>query len=162
MKPKIVTIGVYGFNEQRFFQALQDAHLDTLCDIRARRGVRGSEYAFANSARLQKRLAELNIRYLHIKDLAPSDEIRHLQNQDDEQAKIAKRQRSQLGEAFQEAYKQSYLHELNAEEFLKQTGDEAAVIGLLCVEREPEACHRSLVAEWLAQELGLLVEHITP
>lgn len=43
MKPTIVTIGVYGFDEQSFFQALQDAQIDTLCDIRARRGVRGSD-----------------------------------------------------------------------------------------------------------------------
>lgn len=62
MKPAIMTIGVYGFDEQSFFQALQNARVDTLCDIRARRGVRGSDYAFANSERLQKRLTELNIR----------------------------------------------------------------------------------------------------
>ena len=162
MKPKIVTIGVYGFDEQHFFQALQDAHIDILCDIRARRGVRGPDYVFANSTRLQKRLAELNIRYIHLKQLAPSEEIRNLRNQEDKHAKIAKRQRSQLGQAFQEAYKQSCLHDLHPEELLKQVGDEVAVIGLLCVEREPEACHRSLVATWLAKELGVSVEHITP
>jgi uncharacterized protein (DUF488 family) len=162
MKPKIVTIGVYGFDEQSFFQALQNAHIDTLCDIRARRGVRGPDYTFANSARLQKKLAELNVRYIHLKQLAPSEEIRHMQDQEDKQAKIAKRQRSRLGEAFREAYQQSYLSNLKAEEVLKQIGDEVDVLGLLCVERKPEACHRSLVAEWLAQALGLPVEHITP
>ncbi|MFN2179799.1 MAG: hypothetical protein ACK2UV_09955, partial [Candidatus Promineifilaceae bacterium] len=57
--PAIVTIGVYGFDETTFFQALKDAGVDTFCDIRRRRGVRGSRYAFANSKRLQKRLAEL-------------------------------------------------------------------------------------------------------
>jgi len=36
--------------------------VDTFCDIRARRGVRGSEYAFANHQRLAARLAERNIR----------------------------------------------------------------------------------------------------
>lgn len=30
MKPKIVTIGVYGFNEADFFQAVKDADIDTL------------------------------------------------------------------------------------------------------------------------------------
>ena len=162
MKPAIITIGVYGFDEQSFFQALRDARVDTLCDIRARRGVRGSDYAFANSARLQKRLGEVNIRYVHLKQLAPSTEIRERQKQEDRQAKIAKRKRDRLGVAFQEAYRQHHLHNLNAEEILQQIGEEAEAIALLCVERSPEACHRSLVAEWLRQELGLTVMHIDP
>ncbi len=162
MKPKIVTIGVYGFSEHNFFQALQDAHIDTFCDLRARRGVRGPDYPFANSARLQQHLAELHIRYVHLKQLAPSEEIRALQNQADKQAKIAKRKRGELCAAFREAYQQSYLDTLNAAVFLQQVGEETQVIGLFCVEREPEACHRSLVAAWLARELGLQIEHITP
>ncbi len=162
MKPHIVTIGVYGFTEQRFFQVLQDAHIDTFCDVRARRGVRGPDYPFANSTRLQQHLAELHIRYVHLKQLAPSEEIRQLQSQADKQAKTAKRKRGELCEAFRESYQQSYLHDLNAQELLAQIGAEAKVIGLFCVEREPEACHRSLVAAWLAQELGVQVEHITP
>ena len=90
MKPTIITIGVYGFDEQRFFQALQDAHIDTLCDLRARRGVRGADYAFANSERLQRRLAELNIRYVHLNQLAPSEEIRQEQHLEDKRTKIAR------------------------------------------------------------------------
>ena len=34
MKPKIVTIGVYGFDEDSFFEALRKAKVDTFCDIR--------------------------------------------------------------------------------------------------------------------------------
>ena len=162
MKLKIVTLGVYGFTEHDFFQTLQDAHIDTFCDLRARRGVRGPDYPFANSTRLRQRLAELHIRYIHLKQLAPSEEIRELQNQADKQAKIAKRKRGELCEAFRKAYQQNYLDMLNAGELLKQVGEEAKVIGLFCVEREPVACHRSLVAAWLARELGLQVEHITP
>ena len=33
---------------------------------------------------------------------------------------------------------------------------------LLCVERDPEACHRSLIAERLASEYGLKIAHIRP
>ena len=72
MSLKIVTIGVFGFSEEAFFHALQTAQVDTFCDIRQRRGVRGATYAFCNSKRLQTRLAELGIRYLHRKDLAPT------------------------------------------------------------------------------------------
>ena len=34
------------------------------------------------------------------------------------------------------------------------------VSALLCVERDPEACHRSLIAERLAGEHGLAVTHL--
>lgn len=33
---------------------------------------------------------------------------------------------------------------------------------LMCVERDPEACHRSLVAECLATRHGVSVRHIRP
>jgi uncharacterized protein (DUF488 family) len=33
---------------------------------------------------------------------------------------------------------------------------------LFCVERDPEACHRSLVAERLAEECGVRVVHLLP
>ena len=33
---------------------------------------------------------------------------------------------------------------------------------LLCVERDPEACHRSLIADRLATEHGMAVEHLRP
>jgi Protein of unknown function, DUF488 len=33
---------------------------------------------------------------------------------------------------------------------------------LLCVERDPQACHRSLLAERLAAERGVSVTHLTP
>src|SRR4051812_16785995 len=83
LKPKIVTIGVYGFDEAGFFQALQAAQVDTFCDIRRRRGVRGAEYAFANRQRLAARLAALGIRYLHRLDLAPTNAMRAVQYADD-------------------------------------------------------------------------------
>ena len=33
---------------------------------------------------------------------------------------------------------------------------------LLCVERDPEACHRSLIAARTARECNVRVTHITP
>lgn len=33
---------------------------------------------------------------------------------------------------------------------------------LLCVERDPEACHRSLIAERLIKEHGVVIEHLRP
>lgn len=59
---KIYTIGVYGFNEEEFFNNIVSANIDTFVDIRKRRGVRGSKYSFANSKRLQAKLKELGVK----------------------------------------------------------------------------------------------------
>lgn len=160
MSPRIVTIGVYGFDEERFFQALQDAHVDTFCDIRMRRSMRGSEYAFVNSQHLQQKLSELGIRYMHVKELAPSRATKDKQEQEDKKRGIAKRKRSELGQSFIQAYETERLFHLDSQAFIERLGPEAKVVSLFCVEREPVACHRSLVAKKLAQDLGLQVEHI--
>ena len=162
MKPKIVTIGVYGFDADSFFEALVKAGVDTFCDIRFRRGMRGSTYAFVNSSSLQRRLSELGIRYVHVKDLAPSQAIREKQSQEDKKLRVAKRKRTMLGQTFIQDYEQECLSTFDSRAFMEGLGNEAHVIGLFCVEREPEACHRSLVAKRLAQDLELQVEHIKP
>jgi uncharacterized protein (DUF488 family) len=33
---------------------------------------------------------------------------------------------------------------------------------LFCVERDPEACHRSLIAQRLAERHGVTIEHLRP
>ena len=38
----------------------------------------------------------------------------------------------------------------------------AGAAALFCVERDPEACHRSLIAERLAAEHGVRVSHVRP
>jgi hypothetical protein len=54
--PTIATIGVYGFDRNSFLAALRGAEVKLLLDVRQRRGVRGSEYAWANAQRLQAAL----------------------------------------------------------------------------------------------------------
>lgn len=158
---EFVTIGVYGWDAEAFFRALQDARVDTLCDIRRRRGVRGSEYAFANSQRLQARLAELGIAYVHRLDLAPSQATRQAQYAVDEANKTAKRQRQVISPEFADAYRQECLADFNSQQFVADLG-EARVVAFLCVERDAAACHRSLLADRLARDLDTPVRHLTP
>jgi uncharacterized protein (DUF488 family) len=160
--PEFVTIGVYGWDAERFFAALKDAAVDTFCDIRERRGVRGAEYAFANSARLQARLAELGIHYLHRRDLAPSRATRSRQHAIDEVTHTARRQRTALSSDFMDAYARERLQGFDSAAFVADLGPEARVVALCCVERMPAACHRSLLAARLAQDLGVRVRHLTP
>ncbi|MBB4940042.1 uncharacterized protein (DUF488 family) [Streptosporangium album] len=67
----MVTIGVYGFGGESFLQRLRHADVRLLLDVRQRRGVRGPEYAWANSRRLQAALAQARIAYEHHPELAP-------------------------------------------------------------------------------------------
>jgi uncharacterized protein (DUF488 family) len=158
----ILTVGAYGFNEVGFFQALVDARVDTFCDLRRRRGVRGSAYAFANSRRLQERLDALGIRYLYLEEFAPPAEIRALQKEEDSRGGVRKRERVSLADSFRHAYEESRLMGRHPSAFLRQIGERARVVALFCVELEPSACHRSLVADWLARSLGVPVRNLTP
>lgn len=162
MRLSIVTIGVYGFDEHGFFGRLKSAGVDTFCDIRSRRGVRGKSFAFANRRRLQSRLAALGIRYCHFRDLAPSRELRSIQAVADKKAGTTKRQRAELTPMFIDGYREQCLNKFNSEEFVSRLGLGARVIALFCVEREPAACHRSLVAERLRRDLGMEVQHLKP
>jgi uncharacterized protein (DUF488 family) len=159
--PELVTIGVYGWSEEDFFRALAVAGVDTFCDIRQRRGVRGTEYAFANSKRLQARLAEMGIRYIHCKQLAPDLAIRAGQYAADRDAKVAKRKRQALSPGFVAAYREQ-LRDFDSRSFIAGLGVEARTVALFCVERDPAACHRSLLADRLAHDEALKVTHITP
>ncbi len=158
----VVTVGVYGYTPETFFAALQEAGVDLLCDIRQRRGVRGAEYAFANSQRLQARLAELGIHYLHRKDLAPTTAVRQRQEAADKASKTPRRQRNQLSPHFIAAYQEEILAHFDPDSLLADLPAGTQTIALLCVEGEPAACHRSLVAARLHDAWGVEIKHLTP
>ena len=154
------TIGVYGFDRDSFLDALGGAGVDLLLDVRQRRGVRGSEYAWANAQRLQDALAGAGIAYSHLKELAPTTEMRELQYREDEKKGEGKRSRSVLAPAYVETYTAEILDQVDLAPVVSWIGRKSAA--LLCVERDPEACHRSLVAERLRDEFGFEVEHLRP
>jgi uncharacterized protein (DUF488 family) len=158
----LMTIGVYGADEDSFFSALTDAGVDTFCDVRRHRGLRGRKYAFANSKRLQKRLKEMGINYVHLKDLSPPKQIRQKQKEADKKSGTAKRERTALSSSFVEAYEDECLSDTNPSEVLNRLPDDVQRAVFFCVEREPEACHRSVLTSWLSNEKNLPVEHLKP
>ncbi len=91
---RMVTIGVYGFTAETFLQKLAGGGVGLLLDVRQRRGVRGPDYSWANSARLQRALAAADIGYRHVKELAPTTELRQLQYREDDSQGVGKRDRS--------------------------------------------------------------------
>jgi len=155
------TTGVYNSTEHEFFKKLTDNRIDTFCDIRQRRAVRGSKYAFVNSNRLQNKLSELGIKYGHILQLAPPKEIRELQKQADLQKGELKRDRQELGEVFSSQYKNRILDIFDFDTFIENLENiGASRIVLFCVEERPEACHRSIVSNNLQDKYNYTVTHI--
>ena len=158
---RVATIGVYGFDADTFLAALRDAGVTLLLDVRQRRGVRGPQYAWANSKRLQALLAEAGIGYEHRPDLAPTTELRQLQYREDEKEGVGKRSRVNLAPEYEERYTREILDRVDVEA-LTDDLPAGGVTALLCVERDPEACHRSLIADRMASLPGVSVTHLRP
>jgi uncharacterized protein (DUF488 family) len=157
----LATIGVYGFDADSFLAALRAADVALLMDVRQRRGVRGSEYSWANARRLIAMLADATIDYRHELTLAPTTELRQLQYREDDRLRVGKRSRALLADAYRERYTREILDRAD----LDAIGAELAPAGttvLLCVERDPAACHRSIAAERIAGHFGLALTHLLP
>ena len=161
MSKRVVTVGVYGFTLDDFLAALRSADVRLLLDVRQRRGVRGPEYAWANSKRLQAALAEAGIEYEHRPELAPTTELRQLQYAEDDRRGVGKRSRTELAPAYREGYLAEILAKADLNAVVRLLPSEGAA-ALLCVERDPAACHRSLIADRLAAKHGIEVTHLRP
>ena len=158
---RIATIGVYGFTAGTFLDKLADSGVELLLDLRQRRGVRGPDYSWANSARLQRALAAADIGYWHAKELAPTTELRQLQYREDDRQGVGKRNRIALAPEYAERYTREILDAFDLGAIVAKLPSDS-VTALLCVERDPGACHRSLVAGRLHAEHGMSVTDILP
>jgi uncharacterized protein (DUF488 family) len=156
---RLATIGVYGFTAEAFLAALREADVRLLLDVRQRRGVRGAQYAWANARRLQAALAAAGVGYRHHPELAPTTELRRLQYAEDARLGVGKRSRVELAPAYRERYVAEILDRVDLGPVVAGLAAEGAS-ALLCVERDPEACHRSLIAARLADGYGLPVSHL--
>ena len=165
---KVFSIGVYGTTEKSFFQKLVDEKIDLFIDTRARRGMRGPTYAYVNNQHLQQELGELGIAYAYMPYLAPTPEIRKAQADHDEVTKTKKRDRKELCGEYRELYNEMLFEEnFCGDQLLTWSRNTARLpddqeivnIAIFCVEREPRACHRSLITDVLEVE-GFEVEHL--
>lgn len=158
---KLATIGVYGFDGDSFLERLRRADVRLLFDVRQRRGVRGPDYAWANSRRLQAALAEAGIAYRHHRELAPTTELRHLQYAEDDRQGVGKRSRRELAAEYTRRYTAEILDPADLGPIVTTLPSDG-IATLFCVERDPEACHRSLIAQRLAERHHIAVEHLRP
>ena len=123
--------------------------------------MRGSEYAWANARRLQDGLNEAGIDYSHLKELAPTTELRQAQYRADDRRGEGKRSRTvALPRVRRAATPRRSSTGRTWRPIVRWIGGSKAA--LLCVERDPEACHRSLIAARLRRDWGFSVEDLRP
>ena len=130
--------------------------------MRQRRGVRGREYAWANAKRLQAALEQAGVGYEHHPELAPTTELRQLQYAEDDRLGVGKRSRTRAGARVPRALHRRDPRQGRPLRRGRASYPPTAAGALLCVERDPEACHRSLIAERLAAEYDVEISHLRP
>jgi uncharacterized protein (DUF488 family) len=157
---EIATIGVYGADLESFLAALREARVNLVLDVRQRRGVRGAEYAWANARRLEAELAAAGVVYQHLPELAPTTSMREAQYEADAARGEGKRSRTVLAPAYVERYLEEVLDPADLDPLVRFIGRSTAA--LLCVERDPAACHRSLIAARLARDYGARIVTLRP
>ena len=161
--PEVVTIGVYGFTAETFLRR----------PARVRRGRRSSTCASAvacaapttpgptrSVCRPPSPLPALE--YRHHKQLAPTTELRRLQyREDDRHSAVGKRSRSELAPEYRDRYVSEILDRVELAALVESLPAEGAA-ALMCVEADPEACHRSLIAQRMADRFGVAVRDLRP
>lgn len=144
MRP-LLTIGYEGATPARLIGALRGAGVETLVDVRALANSRRP--GFAKTA-LSAALAEAGIGYAHLKALGTPAEGR---------AAVRAGRPAEMRRIFA-----AHLAGLEAQAALaglaERTGRET--ICLLCLEADPQHCHRTLVAEAVAAETGAAISHL--
>jgi uncharacterized protein (DUF488 family) len=102
--------------------------------------VRGREYAWANAQRLQAALTDAGIEAC---------------------AASASGRTASSPRSTPKRYRREILDQADLDAVVARMPEDSTT-ALLCVERDPEACHRSLVAHELAEAYGLDVVHLFP
>lgn len=144
---KLCTIGFTKKSAERFFNLLNENHIERLLDIRL--NPQGQLAGFAKKDDLSFFLSRLlNCEYHHLKMLAPTDEILSMYRDDKDWSKYATR--------FEEL-----MDERNIPNSLDKRLFEEKNCCLLCSEATPEKCHRRLVAERLGRHWhNIEIKHI--
>jgi uncharacterized protein (DUF488 family) len=144
-KGPIFTIGYEGASMDAFIAALRKAGVALVLDIRAAPVSRKKGFS---KTPLAQHLAEAGIGYRHLRGLGTPKQGREAARAGDH-------------DTFERIFT-THLEEPDALLDLSEALGlaEAQAICLLCLERDPEQCHRLIVAERMAKESGQNIRHL--
>jgi uncharacterized protein (DUF488 family) len=140
----VFTTGYQGFDEEGFVWKLNLHGVELVVDVRDNPMSRNRSFT---QARLREFLAAAGIDYVHFKQLGAPAELRR---------------RLRSGGSMEEYFAGYREHLAGQEEALQQVAEmvKQRRCCLLCLERRPEDCHRTVLAEVLRRRHGFEVEHI--
>jgi uncharacterized protein (DUF488 family) len=147
-KPPLFTIGYEQTPQAAVLDALTDARVDLLVDVRA---VSASRRPGFSKRQLAASLDEKQIGYLHLRGLGTPAEGRQ----------------AARGGRFDEMLRIFDAH-LQTPEAIEEMDELAGLVRagrricLLCYERDPAHCHRRRVAEIIRERTGAKIEHLIP
>jgi uncharacterized protein (DUF488 family) len=144
----VFTVGYQEATQAAVLQALTEAGVELLVDVRA---VPASRRAGFSKRQLAAGLQSAGIEYLHLRELGTPAEGRE----------AARKGRHDVMRRIYEAHLENAEAqlELAALQDLLRSGRRLC---LLCFERRPEHCHRSLILEHLRDLESLEVHHLMP
>lgn len=148
MKKKPASVSTIGYEQStpaEFAARLAEAKIDMVIDVRA---VPLSRKPGFSKNQLAAALTAIDVEYKHVVKLGAPREIRDALRD------------GGTWESYESGYTAHLAHH---EEEVRALLDLAAerTICLLCFERKPEVCHRSLIAQTMAdKQPGLVVQHI--
>ena len=142
-KLRLVTIGYEGASLAAFIDTLKEAGVTLLLDVRELPSSRRKGFS---KTPLADALASEGITYRHERELGTPKSLRHQYREDGDR----------------ERYFAAFREFLKARE--KLLGEVAAslqgTVALMCFERKPEECHRSIVATELAKRTRAKCTHL--
>lgn len=144
----VATIGYEDATVQSFQEALRAAGVELLVDVRAVASSRRPGFA---KTKLAENVREIGIDYLHLRGLGTPADGR---------AAARAGRHEEMHAIFRD-----HLQTLQAQEELHALADlvrSGKRVCLLCLEADPTQCHRTLVAEALAEIVPITVDHLRP
>jgi uncharacterized protein YeaO (DUF488 family) len=143
---KLFTIGVSKKSARDFFSLLINARIQKVLDIRLNNS--SQLLGFSKGENLKYFCEHChNIIYEHIPLLAPTSEL------------LKKYRRDKDWPAYEKSF-MNILKDRPVVDIFKKASENAENICLLCSEPNEQKCHRRLVAEYVAKQLKLKVEHL--
>lgn len=142
---RIYTIGFTKKSAEDFFSILKKNQINLIADVRLNN--RGQLAGFTKKNDFIFFLSLFNIEYVHLKDFAPTKELKDAYQSNRDFKK----------------YKTSYFNLIENRNAVKKLADlklPQENVCLLCSEPEPEKCHRSLAAEKIATKFNIPVTHL--
>jgi len=134
----LYTIGYQGMSIELFLEMLRVNKIELIIDIREKPFSRNRDFSRKN---LINHLTGSNIEYIHLKQLGSPQKLRDQVRSDHDYDNFFKQYADYLNSQSETL---TYLYNLMIDK----------TVCLLCFEKDPQTCHRKIVAEKLAEKTG--------